>query len=1097
MVVALIPVMQYNGLLFHTLVELFASGIALICFIVAWNTYSLANNQYLLVLGCGYYSVGMLDLAHALTFGGMPFFPNITNNITIEFWIVSRFCEAFFLLAAPLTIDKKIPPKRVLAVSLLMLIVATGLVVGDMLPLMFVDGQGLTQTKILAEYLIICILLVAAFVLHCHRDKIDSRVLALTYTSIFMTVAAELAFTLYANLHSLSLMVGHFLKLLSFWAIYVALIESSLREPFRNLSRDAYTYDAIPEETILVDNQGVVRQVNQAVRNLSGLTSEQCAGRQLHDLQHDSSVTPYECEICQALFAGRELSGDQVYDHRWQRWYEVSLSNISYADRSVGMVHVRRDITQEKQAEQRSMTLNRLYSVLSQANKAIAQATSRQQMFHDICFIGQRYGGFRMAWIGLIDGDTVRLEASAGDDKGYARNIRVRIDDNSELATGPIGIAIRNKRVTCVNNTTTDPTFAPWRDAARQAGYHSMAAVPLQQMGQVIGICAFYSGTTETFDPEMLALLATLGADISIALERLQEKLASAATQQRLNQLSMAVEQSDNAIIITDTDFHAEYVNSAFVENTGFKLEDIQLESPMLLYGKTEDRSSVDEMLPVIQSGRQWQGEIQLTRQDGSLFWASQSISPLMNDDGEIVNYVSTFEDITDLYHAQQTIEKLAFFDPLTNLPNRRLLNDRLNQAIDGCDRHPDSMVAVLMFDLDNFKTVNDSLGHNLGDELLKHVADLFSAQVRKEDTVARLGGDEFTIVLSNMKTVEKIADIADSIIHKLKEPLDIAGHQVVIGTSIGISVYPGDTRNRDELMRNADIAMYHAKSEGKNNFQFFTDKMNEKAQQRLKMENRLRHAIEHDHFQLYYQPQVDFSSGEISGVEALIRWIDPEQGVISPLEFIPLAEDTGMIGPLGDWVIETACQEMKQLQDKGFPAVKVAVNVSAYQFQHGQHLAEVIDRALSNSQLEAHYLSLEVTESLLIDGLRETSLLLEELRKREITIAIDDFGTGYSSLSYLKQLPIDVLKIDQSFIRDLLDDPSDEAIVSAIIAMAHKLDIKVLAEGVETGEHQRILIQQGCDYGQGYLYCRPVPRDELFANWSAHPRCDLVEQEP
>lgn len=1085
MVAALIPVVQINSLLFHTLVELFASGIALVCFIVAWNTHSQAHNQYLLMLGCGYFSVGVLDMMHTLTFGGMPFFPDIENNVTIQFWIVARFTEALTLLLAPLLLHRKYQPRTILTIALLALLLATSLVVFERLPVMLIAGEGLTQAKIISEYLIILILLIAAITLHHRRQQLDARVLKLTYVSIAMTIAAELAFTLYADLHGFSLVVGHFFKLLSFWAIYIALIESSLRQPFLNLARDANTYDAIPDETILVDNKAIIRQANQAVRKQSGLSSAEIVGRHCHELQHDSHVDQQDCIICQSIVSSQPLQGYQYFDERQQQWYEISLSHIRHGAATAGMVHVRRNITAAKQAEKRSMTLNRLYSVMTQANKVIAEADSVEKVFSDICLIALRYGGFSMAWIGLIEGQVIRPKASAGDDKGYLDRVEMRIDD-SPLAHGPVGTSARENRVTCVNNTITDPSFIPWRKAAQARGFHSLASVPLNNNGSVIGICAFYSSQPDTFDSEMLALLATLGTDISLALERLKQKAKQAETQHKLSQLSMAVEQSDNAIVITDTEFHAEYVNRSFVEMTGFELVEMQHDSPMILYSNTKDREPINELVWVIRSGRQWDGELQITRKDGSVFWASQSISPLMDDTGEIVNYVSTFEDITSLHHAQQTIEKLAFFDPLTNLPNRRLLADRLNQAIESCKRRSNSMVAILMFDLDNFKTVNDSLGHNLGDKLLQQVADLFSQQVRKEDTVARLGGDEFTIILNNMKSIGKIAEIAASIIELLKKPLDVSEHQVVIGTSIGISVYPGDTQNPDELIRNADIAMYHAKSEGKNNFQFFTANMNEKVQLRLEMENRLRQAIASQHFQLHYQPQVDLVTGAISGVEALIRWNDPQRGIISPIEFIPLAEDTGMIGPIGDWVIETACREVKEMQDNGFPQVKVAVNVSAYQFHHGQHLAEVIDNALAASGLAANCLSLEVTESLLIDGIREAGELLEELRKRQITIAIDDFGTGYSSLSYLKQLPIDILKIDQSFIRDLLVDASDKAIVNAIIAMAHKLDIKVLAEGVETTEHQNILMQQDCDFAQGYLYCHPLPKDELLANWQS-----------
>lgn len=1094
MTAVLIPVSQFNTLLFHTLVELFASGTALICFIVAWNTHQLAKNQYLLVLGCGYFTVGILDLAHAATFSGMPFSPDDGGNMAVQFWIVSRFAEAGLLIIAPLALSHYFKPHAVLGSSLLVLTFAILLVISGVLPDMFIAGAGLTDTKVLSEYLIILLLIIAGFIIHQHRQQLDKRVLLLTYTSISMTIVAELAFTLYANFHSFSLVLGHFLKLFSFWAIYIALVESSLREPFRNLARDANTYDAIPDETLLIDNHGIIRQSNQAARRDSGLNSQQLVGRHCHELQHDPMTKAEHCIVCQSIRSGQPLNHFQFYDNRWSRWYEISLSPIRHGSEFAGMVHVRRNITQGKQAEARSATLNRLYNVLSQANKVVAQPESVDQIFQDICRIAQRYGGFKMAWVGLIEGQQIVPRASAGDDHDYLKNIDIRIDDSAQ-AHGPVGTAARENRVTCVNNTHSDPTFAPWRQAALQRDYHSLASVPIRQRGNVIGICAFYSALTEAFDTEMLNLLATLGSDMGAALERLQQQKDQAITQQMLNQLSMAVEQSDNAIVITNTDFHVEYVNRSFIEMTGFELAEIQQDSPMVLYSQMEDKQPIYELSRVIRAGRQWDGELQISRKDNSTFWASQSISPLMNDQGEIINYVSTFEDITSLHHAQQTIEKLAFFDPLTNLPNRRLLADRLKQAIESCKRQPDTLVAVMMFDLDNFKTVNDSLGHNLGDELLQRVAELFSQKVRQEDTVARLGGDEFTIVLSNMKSIEKVADIAASLIKTLKQPLDVSGHQVVIGTSIGISIYPGDTQQPEELIRNADIAMYHAKSEGKNNFQFFTANMNEKAQQRLEMESRLRYAIEHNHFQLYYQPQVNLLTGKITGIEALIRWQDPQRGMISPLEFIPLAEDTGMIGPIGDWVIQTACTEIKQLQQQGFPKVKVAVNVSAYQLHHGHQLTQVIDQSLKDSGLAAQHLSLEVTESMLIDGIKEASQLLEELRKRDITIAIDDFGTGYSSLSYLKQLPIDVLKIDKSFVQDLQDDGGNDAIVNAIIAMAHKLDIKVLAEGVETIHQQTTLIQQGCDFAQGFLYCRPLPKDELFAKWLEQPEASETPQ--
>jgi EAL domain-containing protein (putative c-di-GMP-specific phosphodiesterase class I) len=336
------------------------------------------------------------------------------------------------------------------------------------------------------------------------------------------------------------------------------------------------------------------------------------------------------------------------------------------------------------------------------------------------------------------------------------------------------------------------------------------------------------------------------------------------------------------------------------------------------------------------------------------------------------------------------------------------------------------------------------------------------------------------------MKSVERVVTIANNIIRLLAEPINLSGSQVVIGTSIGIALYPNDGDNCDVLIRQADMAMYHAKSEGKNNFQFYRNDMNAKAQSRIHLENKLRKAIENEHFVVHYQPQVDVRNGCIIGMEALVRWLDPDEGLISPAVFIPLAEETGMIGRIGEWVMRRACEETKLLHEAGFPQVKVAVNVSGFQIRHGEKLAGIIKGALKDSALDPAFLSLEITESMLVEDVDYVVKVLASLKSLGITIAIDDFGTGYSSLSYLKRFPIDILKIDQSFIRDILDDDNDKAIVNAIIAIAHNLGLTTLAEGVEHQAQTDYLLEQQCDLAQGYLYCRPQPALDILAMWEA-----------
>lgn len=1085
LVSVLIPVNFYNPLLFHTLSELFAVSIAMISFVVAWNTYALSRNNYLMFLGVGYFWIGALDLFHTLTFLGLPFFSVSDANPTLQIWIIARYFEASVLLIAPLFIHRTLHRGQAFFYCSVISVFALWAVFKGWVPVMHVAGSGLQPVKVVSEYIIVAMLIFAIMAMWHERKNIDRHVLRLIDASIILTIAAELSFTLYSDFEGVMLMVGHLLKLLSFWAIYVALIESSLKEPFRTLSREANTYDAIPDETVVIDSKGHIRQVNEAVRDVTGLSTSEIIGRHCHDMLHPDSIDMRQCEICLAIANQRQLRNFEIFNSESEQWFEVSLTNIHYRDEMAGMVHVRRNITVRKQAQEKFTRLNRLYTVLSHANKAILLATSREDLFQRICDIAIQQGGFKMAWIGLIEGDVVSPQNYAGDEKGYLKDIQMRVDQ-SDLANGPVGRAAKLAEVCCVNDAMGDPDFEPWRNAAIARGYRALAAVPLNFNGQVIGIFTIYSAYPNVFDSEMINLLSTLSDDISAAILHLDQEQQRLVAEDKLRQLSQAVEQSANAIIITNSDGEIEYVNRSFTQLTGYTLREVAGRTPKLFKSEETPESVSKEIWETLLAGNEWSGEFQNKKKDGALYWSLQSISPIKDEQGNVTHYLSTQEDNTELHIAQETIKKLAFYDPLTNLPNRRLLADRLDQAIASVKRYPNQMVAVMLFDLDNFKRVNDSLGHKYGDMLLQHVADIFLGLVREEDTVSRLGGDEFTIVLRGVPNIEKIADIATMFINRLAEPIELSGNQVIIGSSIGIAVYPQDADDSDTLLRNADMAMYHAKAEGRHNFQFYKDEMNTKAQERLLLENKLRHAIESGHFVLHYQPQVDLRTKEIIGLEALIRWIDPIQGVISPLTFIPLAEETGMIGKIGDWVISKACEENRMLQRMGFPEVKVAVNVSAYQFRHGDHLCGVIQESLAATGLQPNHLSVELTESILIEDVEGTISQLSSLKALGITLAVDDFGTGYSSLSYLKRFPIDILKIDQSFIRDILDDANDEAIVNAIIGMGRSLGLTVLAEGVETVAHRDYLIQQQCHFAQGYLYCKPKPAEELLESWLA-----------
>jgi len=537
--------------------------------------------------------------------------------------------------------------------------------------------------------------------------------------------------------------------------------------------------------------------------------------------------------------------------------------------------------------------------------------------------------------------------------------------------------------------------------------------------------------------------------------------------------------------LISDTKGMILQVNRAFTETTGYTAEEAVGQTPSLLKSGRHNMEFYRAMWETINRTGGWRGEVWDKRKNGEIYPVWLTISSVKGDDGVVTHYVGSHIDITERKAADEKIHYQAFYDSLTRLPNRRLLMDRLQHALAGIVRIGRAG-ALLLIDLDNFKTLNDSLGHHVGDLYLQQIAQRLTACVRDDDTVARLGGDEFVVLLENLSEhpLEAAAQtevIGEKILASLSHPYQLETHQYHGTASIGATLFAGNSLATDELLKQADIAMYQAKKCGRNTVRFFDEKMQENITGRFSLESDLRNALENQEFQLYYQIQVDCWNRP-RGAEVLIRWIHPLRGMVSPLQFIPLAEETGLILPIGQWVLETACAQLKAWeQDALTRDLVLAVNVSAKQF----HFAGFVDQVtafVNHFVIKPNRLKLELTEGMLLDNIEDTIATMSALNKIGIKLSLDDFGTGYSSLQYLKKLPLAQLKIDQSFVRDIATDSSDKAIVQTIIAMAHSLDMTVIAEGVETVLQLELLFNNGCTDYQGYFFSKPVPLDEVHA---------------
>lgn len=737
----------------------------------------------------------------------------------------------------------------------------------------------------------------------------------------------------------------------------------------------------------------------------------------------------------------------------------------------------------EQQVTQRTQSLERktrLYNVLSQVNSTIVHLRDTQPLLDGICKVILGFGNFLLVWFGQADAaQKVIPVAVGGAGSDYIKGLEISTRADLPIGQGPTGTAIREQQVVVVNDFSTSAMTKPWQEAAAHYGLCGSISLPVHAP-DFDGALVVYADQVGFFDDEVVSLLKELSGDISYALEQIYTTRIRRAQEQQLLLSEQVFARSAEAMLISDADNNIIRVNQAFCDITGYTPEEVIGKNPRILKSNKQDVDFYRTMWRNLLLQGNWQGELWNRRKSGEIYPEWSSINLVKDSDGNVINYFAIFSDLLQK-KAVEELEHLKHYDPLTDLPNRALLEDRLESAITHA-RQYERFIGVMFLNLDHFHTVNDMFGHGGGDDILTITALRLVDSVPSQATVTRLSADTFVVVLPDINTTEEIGRFAERITQKLYQPFTLSVQQVQLSACMGVAIYPMDGADASSLMQHADAALADAKKSGaKNSFRFYSASMNEHARQLLTMGAELRSAMEQGRLLLHYQPQVDIVTGEIIGAEALIRINHPERGVIMPGEFIPVAEETGLIVPMGAWALREACRQMRQWHEKTGSDLVVAVNLSTLQL-HESNLAETVKQILEETGLAPHYLELEFTESAIMQNVKETIAIMQQFKAMGLHLSIDDFGTGYSSLSYLKQFPVDKLKIDQSFVSNIARDPNDAAIVQAIIVLARTLGMTTIAEGVETEAQLGYLRSVHCKEIQGYLFSRPLPAEGFAA---------------
>lgn len=1038
-------------LVLHNLLELVSIAVYAAIFFAVWNTYGGQRDRSLLAFGVACLAIALLDMEHVLSYPGMPdFVTPAAMDKHLGFWLAARVLQASALLGLVYFRGGRCIRAwggAVLLAGALLLAGGVSWVVltrQHWLPALFLPGVGLTPVKIGVEYLVVGLLSVTALLLSrkiFERDHYDSRYLLMATLSL---IFSELCFTLYSRPTDSAVVLGHVYKIVAAFFLYRAVFVETVRIPFRRMEESQeyfrHLVEMMPDGVVLVDRNGRIASLNRAAEQMFRCTRESLLGKAVEVLMPErfraghvvnrasyaSSPIVREMGDGMRLTAVRQDSGEEFP-------VEVALSPLGQEASDGGVMCVMRDNTKRVQIEQQVQQHEQELLALTENQPEVVSRFDRQ---------------LRRVYVNRA------IEKIDGKPRDFYLN--KRFDD---LGKSDAFVAMWNTHLQKVFATGQPVEFEYHYDSLRGRRHY---------LGRL---------TPEFAADGTVAHVLALSPDITNRVKAEEEN----------RRLASLLDASPDLICVTDTQGVLLYLNPAGRAMLGWPPDtDIRYVKPYSFYPERAAKRLRESAMPHASACSMWRGENTLLREGGKEIPVIHTLLAHKNEQGTVVYWSNIIQDFSERKQLESRLLHQATHDKLTGLPNRSVLLDHIRQGMFHAER-AEKIMAVMFIDLDDFKTINDSLGHDAGDALLIEVARRLKHAVRAGDTICRLGGDEFTVVMENMESISAVGTSADKLQAVLKQPYALHGRHFSTGASIGITLCPLDGGAAEDLLRNADIAMYQAKRQGKGRYHFYTADMNDRIREQLELKEDMRRGIGNEEFVLHYQPKIDLQSGQITGMEALVRWQHPERGLLSPAVFIPLAEESGLILPLGEWILGAACRQTRTWQLAGLPELRVAVNLSVRQFAQDD-LVGVVERVLQETGLPAAYLELEITESMLMEDADHSIWNLFQLKQLGVTLSIDDFGTGYSSLSYLRHFPVGYLKIDRSFVRDATNNANDAAIVGAIISMAHQLGLKVVAEGVESEAHCTLLREYGCDQMQGYLISAPLPAEpfEQFVRESA-----------